>query len=334
VLEERQMLSAVDIAGFTDDSAWRIGASDGSGFEFTTVQQWSRGVEWFHPLTGDFNGDGIDDVAARTQYGEWWVGLNNGAGGLTTRLWTQWDPSKLWVESLVGDFDGDGDDDIAGLTTPIPLNSTSLFGARAQDWWVALSAGDDGFVNRHWATWGAWNWQKVGVGDFNGDGRDDVAAFEGQGSDNPLELGMAVRYALPATFQWWVGVSDGTRFASSAWTEWKSTAGWRDISFGDFNGDGRDDIAGRTDQGQWWVAVARAGGGFVNQAWTVWDESQQWRDRAASADSPAGHDGRPSRDARSNARLCGRGRQARLLPQRLNHALRRDGIGHHSQRSR
>lgn len=272
VLEERQLLSAVDIAGFTDTSAWRIGASDENGFEFTTVQQWSRGVEWFHPVTGDFNGDGIDDVAARTQFGEWWVGLNDGAGHLTTGLWTQWDPSKFWIESLVGDFDGDGDDDIAGLTKEVPLSSSSVFGQRVQDGWVALSNGDDGFVDQHWATWSRTNWQEIGVGDFNGDGRDDIAAFEGQGSDNPL-----LRVALPATFEWWVALSDGTQFLSSAWTRWSSRP-WKDISFGDFNGDGRDDIAGRTDEGQWWVALAQSGGGFVNRHWTTWGSGQDWRD--------------------------------------------------------
>ena len=60
-------------------------------------------------------------------------------------------------------------------------------------------------------------------GDFNGDGRMDVANFD---TTNGV---------------WRVGLSTGTRFNVSQWADYATTGGWTH-RVGDFNGDGRDDI--------------------------------------------------------------------------------------------
>ena len=55
-----------------------------------------------------------------------------------------------------------------------------------------------------WATWQNANWSDVRVGDFDGDGLDDIAGRDGG--------------------TWHVGVSTGSAFATSLWGEWDNIA--------------------------------------------------------------------------------------------------------------
>jgi hypothetical protein len=82
----------------------------------------------------------------------------------------------------------------------------------------------------------------VQVGDFNGDGRDDIAGRSAIG-------------------QWWVNRSNGATFGAAVhYGNWSTTTVWRDVRVGDLNGDGLDDIIGRSAIGQWWVAETRTNG--------------------------------------------------------------------------
>jgi len=84
------------------------------------------------------------------------------------------------------------------------------------------------------------------TGDFNGDGRLDIA---GRNSANGQVL-----VALAAANQFVTG---------AAWTTFSTETTFSDLVVGDFNGDGKDDIAGRSKQGQLVVAVS-AGNKFNN----------------------------------------------------------------------
>ena len=82
----------------------------------------------------------------------------------------------------------------------------------------------------------------VRSGDFNGDGRADLAEFDS------------------ATGVWMVGISNGSKFTFSHWATWSPAVTWVDVQVGDFNGDGKADIAGRVlSTGQWWVAQSMGG---------------------------------------------------------------------------
>ncbi len=79
-----------------------------------------------------------------------------------------------------------------------------------------------------------WDWSKtkLATGDFNGDGRDDVAAL----------------YAYPHNTAFNVFAGTPTGLASSWERRWiSSDNGWDSrktkLATGDFNGDGRDDVA-------------------------------------------------------------------------------------------
>jgi hypothetical protein len=73
---------------------------------------------------------------------------------------------------------------------------------------VAQSTGTS-FTNSQWASWSpAVTWQNVVVGDFNGDGKADIAGMENN--------------------VWWTGVSTGSSFLTGLWDTWPA-ANWTDV---------------------------------------------------------------------------------------------------------
>jgi len=126
---------------------------------------------------------------------------------------------------FVGDFDGDGADDIITFTRG---ELGDVWVARSR--WVQIGPG----LFRNYFCWASYKWhdnfcldeETPLVGDFNGDGRDDIVTFK-------QDTGH-VFVALSTIFGFW---GDG-------WL-WKDNFCYEgDIPLvGDFNGDGRDDIA-------------------------------------------------------------------------------------------
>ena len=102
--------------------------------------------------------------------------------------------------------------------------------------YVALSDGNGVKSNALWQRSFSPSGETPLVGDFNGDGKDDVVTFvrKKQYDANSKLIGNA-----PV----WVALSDGTKFgASSLWHTFFSLAG-ETPRVADFNLDGRDDIA-------------------------------------------------------------------------------------------
>jgi hypothetical protein len=84
------------------------------------------------------------------------------------------------------------------------------------------------FQTSQWTQWDSNPNMHVLSGDFNGDGMDDVMKIDVP-SSGYRTLGL------------WVGISDGTKFNTSQWTQWDSNPNMHVLS-GDFNGDGLDDV--------------------------------------------------------------------------------------------
>jgi len=251
-LEDRMLLSSSpsSITGrVLETGQWWTGASNGSSaFNNSLWASWNANVTWVDVVTGDFNGDGQTDVAARVlQTGEIWVALSNGSGFTTTR-WTTWNPNVTWADVKVGDFTGDGKDDLVGRV------------AQTGEIWVATSTGSS-FTNSLWTKWSSnAQWVDTQVGDFTGDGKAGYTARD------------------RGTGAWWTGVSTGSSFTTSLWAIWNNQVTWVDLRVGNFKGDGKADIVGRVKEtGQWWVGLS-TGTSFAASLWATWSTAVTWSD--------------------------------------------------------
>lgn len=94
-------------------------------------------------------------------------------------------------------------------------------------------------------------WETL-LGDFNGDGKDDIANF----------------YPPNGTF--WVTVSNGQASApTSLWQTYSPSAGW-EHHVGDFNGDGKDDVLSyHPGNATFWVSTS-TGSSFTTKKWAQW----------------------------------------------------------------
>lgn len=186
-------------------------------------------------VSGDFNGDGWQDVAVLYKYGYQDTGLWFFAGtssGLTapgSLLWRSgsggWDQS---ITSVVAtDSDGDGKDDLVAFYSYQNKNTAiwvfkgvaSGLSAPAHLWQSGVDRWD-------------WNFTKIVGGNFDGDQFGDVAAFYDYGNDNTglwLFRGSADGLVTPGVKLWESGPGQWS------WLSIKATAT-------DGNGDGRDDI--------------------------------------------------------------------------------------------
>lgn len=97
------------------------------------------------------------------------------------------------------------------------------------------------------------------AGDFNGDGRGDVAMV------------------TPVSSTWWVGRSTPGTFTEVPWMNHSSNAALDDLVSGDFNGDGQTDVAARQ-QGTGRLLVGIAGKArFQSQLWANHANPNKWQ---------------------------------------------------------
>jgi len=125
---------------------------------------------WLDATSGDFNGDGRRDIAAVDMCCEVDVFLNNGAGGFTrTRL----NPTTSFTDVTTADMNGDGRLDLVAASGDFnPLEPTKHFPGAV---YVFLGSGTGSFgTGAPYAT-GVLSATSIVTGDFNGDGKRDVA---------------------------------------------------------------------------------------------------------------------------------------------------------------
>jgi hypothetical protein len=210
-----------------------VATSNGSSFVGT-------GVKWHDmfacgssiPAIGDFNGDHKDDLA--------WFTRGIGCDVMVSlSTGTTYGPAVKWHDVFgcgneipaVGDFNGDGRDDIATFTR-----------GSAMDVYVALSNGS-AFAGTgvKWHDFFNFGANIPAVGDFNGDGKDDLVTFtRGTTCDAYVVLSTGAAFGTESTW------NDG--FACN--NEIPGT--------GDFNDDGWTDVVTFTRGGACDVWVARS----------------------------------------------------------------------------
>lgn len=181
--------------------------------------------------TGDFNGDGLTDVATGNTGNVYMkLATGNGFDSVAWSVSNQWGGGNY---TWSGDFNGDGLMDVAsasGGNVFMKLSTGSGFNSKT--WTVSASWGGAGY------TW---------TGDFNGDGLTDIASARG---DNV-----------------YMKLSTGSGFSSKTWKVANNWGGDTYSWAGDFNGDGLTDIASASG-GNIYVKLS-TGQGFRSETWTV-----------------------------------------------------------------
>ena len=221
-----------------------LGTASG-GFASNDANAWNNvPASWHIVGTGDFNGDGRADLIWQNDSGAITDWLGTASGGFVSNDANAWNnlPTS-WHVAGTGDFNGDGREDV------IWRNDSGAF----TEW---LGQANGGFVSNDANAWNnvPTSWHVAGTGDFNGDGRDDVIWRNDNGA-----------------FTEWLGQANGG-FVSNDARAWNNLPNsWHVAGTGDFNGDGRDDVIWRNDNGAFTEWLGQANGGFVSNDANAWN---------------------------------------------------------------
>ena len=193
---------------------------------------------------GDFNGDGIADLVVAnfgnplSGGGSLTVLLGNGGGGFTQAAGSPLSVGATPVALAVADFDGDGKTDVA------------IANETANTVTIMLGNGSGGFTQAGGSPYIVdTNPISLAVGDFNGDGKVDLAAANYGSNDVSVLLGNgAGAFTQPAGSPFPVGT------------------GPYSVAVGDFNGDGKADlVAANLGSNNATVLLGNGGGGFTQE---------------------------------------------------------------------
>ncbi|MER6051026.1 FG-GAP-like repeat-containing protein [Streptomyces sp. NPDC001793] len=273
--------------GRTDDGKrnhtglW-IFSGTGNGFK-APQKVWDSGKDSWNwnasqLAAGDFDGDGKTDLAVLYDYGRTDDGKRNHTGlwifsgtgnGLKApqKVWDSGKDSWNWNASKLttGDFDGDGKTDLAVLydygQTGNGRNQSAL--------WVFSSTGD-GFKapRKVWdSASDSWNWNasKLTTGDFNGDGKTDLAVLYDYGRTDDGKRNHTGLWIFSST-------GDGFKAPRKVWDSASDSWNWNasKLTTGDFNGDGKTDLAVLYDYG------VGTDGRRTTAAWTFSSTGEQF----------------------------------------------------------
>lgn len=247
-----------------------------NGTEFSTEQVWwDSGTRMFDAsiikdrvVADDFDGDGKADIAAMMDLGnqnmQLIVWMSAGTSFSNYEVWNDQSPSGWYNTSLVadrvvaGDFNGDGKADIAAMHDYMDQNM-KIFVWKSNGSSFAMETWFESLESKSYNA-NLINGRMV-AGDFDGDGKDEIAAMH-----DYLEQNMKI-------FVW---KSNGTSFVKQTGFEAMNVKEYNAnlvtgrMTAGDFNGDGKDDIAAMHDyleQNMKIFVWKTDGSGFEKETW-------------------------------------------------------------------
>ena len=198
--------SSSNVTILLGNGAGSFTASPGSPF--------GTGTQPHSVAVGDFNGDGIEDIAT-ANYGSnnLTVMLGNGSGGFTATAGSPFAAGAAPYAIVAGDFNGDGMLDLA---------AANLSNSNVTVW---LGNGAGGFTAASGSPFAVGqNPEALVIGDFNRDGIEDLATADFSGNDVTVLIGNGSG-----------GFNAGAVFPAG-----KNA---NSIAVGDYNGDGIQDLA-------------------------------------------------------------------------------------------
>jgi hypothetical protein len=213
-----------------------LGTGDGT---FRPRVDYADGFNAGSLVTADFNGDGKPDLANANNTDDMVsVFLGQGDGSFHSRV--TYGTARAPGSLAIADFNGDGKQDIAML-------SCSSSGSCLTSALSFLFGNGDGTFQPHVDLDLGVPGEALVVGDFNLDGKPDLAIATGIDSDS-------------GAISIFIGKGDGTFEAPSQFAI--GGVGWY-LAAGDFNGDGKQDLAvGRGDQSVLTLLLGNGDGSF------------------------------------------------------------------------
>lgn len=226
---------AGDFSNWLGTQSGAFVGNDGNAFMHVST-------DWKVVGTGDFNGDGIDDVLWRNT-STWaftdWLGtpaggyVVNDANALVTTVGSDWKVVGI------GDFNGDGMSDILWRNNSGQLSD-----------WLGRPNGSFAPNDTNALQMIGTDWKVAGTGDFNGDHRDDIVWRNDSGE-----------------FSEWLGQTNGGFVSNGGIAGAQVITDWKIAGVADFNGDGRSDVLWRkTSNGQIANWLANPNGSFTDNA--------------------------------------------------------------------
>ncbi|GIE78854.1 hydrolase [Actinoplanes philippinensis] len=211
-----------DVAAINNKQDLLLFPGDGAGRLPSYAAMWPTGGAWtgYKAIaTGDFDNDGKADLAGINKSNDLLFFPGNGAGKLLgyTAMWPGSGAFANYKAITAGDFNGDGHLDLAGINN----NNDMLF-------FPGNGTGKLSTYAAMWPTGGAFaNYKAITAGDFNGDGKVDIAGIN---NNNDMLF-------FPGN-----GAGKLTSYAAM-WPTGGAFVNYKGIAAGDFNTDGRLDIA-------------------------------------------------------------------------------------------